>query len=173
MTRSLKRSAWLLLLFGMASVALLTLVRGSAVAQSGGETASISARGNELWSATMRVSNHRGLFGYSTYSQRTFGDLSSDEFNWRGTTHTVNNILYDPTGGNSEAWDVVADFSPALPDDIGRLTLRLGNRWLNSGECARKRSPVLLVRHRSGLAKRSQRASELARVPTGVRAALD
>ncbi len=131
MTRSLKRSAWLLLLAGMASLALLTLVRGSVGAQSGDDTASITARGNELWSATLRVSNHRGLMGYSTYSRRTFGDLSSDEFNWRGTTYTVNNVLYDPSGGNSAAWDVVADFSPALPDDIGRLTLRLGNRWLN------------------------------------------
>ena len=79
MTRSLKRSAWLLLLAGMASLALMTLVRGSVGAQSGGETASITARGNELWSATLRVSNHRGLMGYSTYAQRTFGDLSSDE----------------------------------------------------------------------------------------------
>ena len=114
MTRSLKRSAGLLLLAGMASLALLTLVRGSVGAQSVGETASITAQGNELWSATLRVSNHRGLMGYSTYSQRTFGDLTSDTFSWQGTTFTVNNVLYDPSGGNSDAWDVVADFSPML-----------------------------------------------------------
>ena len=80
----------LLLLAGLASLALLSLGRGSVAAEGPGDTASITAQGNELWSATLRVSNHRGLMGYSTYWQRTFGHLSSDQFTWQGTTYTVN-----------------------------------------------------------------------------------
>ena len=131
MTRSLKRSTWLLLLVGIATLALLTVVHGSAVAQSPAQTASITTRGNELWSATLRVSDHTGMYGYGTYLQRTFGNLFGDSFSWQGTTYTVNNILYHRRSGAPEVWDVVADFSPALPDDVGQLTLHLGDHWLN------------------------------------------
>ena len=128
---SRKRTGCVLVLAGLASLILLSLVPGSVDAERAGHTASIAPRGNELWSAMLRVSNHRGLMGYSTYSQRTFGRLSFDEFTWRGTTYTVNNLLYAPSGENSDAGNVVADFSPALPEDISRLTLRLGNHRLN------------------------------------------
>ncbi|MCY4619433.1 MAG: peroxidase [Chloroflexi bacterium] len=71
------------------------------------------------------------MFGYGTYLQRAFGNLSSDSFSWQGTTYTANNILYNRRSGAPEAWDVVADFSPALPDDVGQLALQLGDHWLN------------------------------------------
>ena len=126
------RTAYLLLGAGVAFFAvLLLLVSGGAHAEGDAEAPSVTARGSEVWSASMRVGSSRGLTGYSTVADRTFGALSSDAFAWRDTTHRVINILYNRSRGDTETWNVVVDFSPALPEGIECLALQLGDSWLN------------------------------------------
>ena len=133
MTHSGARGASLLLLVALAVASFysLALAPRSVEAQSPDDTASVFASGDELWAATLRVANHRGLFGYSTYSGRTIGALSGHTFTWRGSDYRVHNILLNRTPRDSELGNVLIDVSPALPEDVGALSLRLGDRWLN------------------------------------------
>ena len=128
------RSPYLVLVAGVAFFAvllLLLLVSGGARAEGDAEAPSVAARGSEVWSASMRVGSSRGLTGYSTISDRTVGALSTDAFAWRDTSYRVTNILYNRSRGDAEAWNVLIDFTPALPEGIECLALQLGDSWLN------------------------------------------
>ena len=126
------RSPYLVLVAGVAFFAvLLLLVTGGARAEGDAEPPSVAARGSEVWSASMRVGVSRGLMGYSTVSDRTVGGLSTDAFAWRDTSYRVTNILYNRSRGDAEAWNVLIDFTPALPEGIECLALQLGDSWLN------------------------------------------
>ena len=126
------RSPYLVLVAGVAFFAvLLLLVTGGARAEGDAEPPSLAARGSEVWSASMRVGVSRGLTGYSTVSERPVGALSADAFVWRNATYRVTNILYNRSRGDAEAWNVLIDFTPALPEGIECLALQLGDSWLN------------------------------------------
>ncbi len=127
------RGASLLLLAALAaaSLYLLVLAPRPISAQSPGEAASVSVSGDDLWAATLRVANYRGMFGYSTSLGRTIGDLSADSFSWRGANYRVDNLLFNRRPRDSEAWNLLIDISPALPENVGSLSLRLGDQWLN------------------------------------------
>ena len=84
-----------------------------------------------MWSADLTVGNNRGLVGYTTLSERPAGAMSATTFEWRGTTHTVVNLVSNQTAGSRDRWDVLLDISPPLLEDAGCLTLRLGDHWLN------------------------------------------
>jgi hypothetical protein len=84
-----------------------------------------------VWSADLTVGNNRGLVGYTTLSERPAGAMSSTTFTWRGTTHTVVNLVSNQVRGSRDRWDVLLDISPPLLEDAGCLTLRLGDHWLN------------------------------------------
>ena len=77
------------------------------------------------------VGGHRGLLRYSTSSERAVGSLTNDDFSWLGTTYTVARIVYNPSRGDTEAWNVLIEFSPALQGATETLTVRLGDHWLN------------------------------------------
>ncbi|MDE0603744.1 MAG: hypothetical protein OXI18_05005 [bacterium] len=87
--------------------------------------------GGEIWSADLTVGNNRGLVGYTTFSERTVGAVSSTTFTWRGSTYTVTNLVSNQVRGSRDTWDVLLDVSPPLLEDPGCLTLRLGDHWLN------------------------------------------
>ena len=87
--------------------------------------------GGEVWSADLTVGNNRGLVGYATFSERTVGAISSTTFSWRGRTYTIENLISNQTRGSGNRWDILLDVSPPLLEDVGCLTLRLGDYWLN------------------------------------------
>ena len=131
MTRSSGRSRRLVLLAALVFFAPLLLELGSVQAQSDPVAPSVAAQGSELWSATMRVGINTRLVGYSSVPERTAGALTNDVFSWRGTDYTVTNIAYNRSRGGADGWNVLIDFSPALPEGFECLTLRLGDHWLN------------------------------------------
>lgn len=131
MTPSRRHACGILLLAPLMFVVYLLLSSGSAQAEPGAVPSAPTVRGSEVWSANMQVGNSGGLLGYRTFSERRIGELSSDVFSWRGTTYTVNNVLYNRARGDAETWNVVLDVSPPLPEGFECLTLRLGDRWLN------------------------------------------
>ena len=87
--------------------------------------------GDEVWSADLTAGNNRGLVGYTTFSERTVGAISSTTFSWRGTTYTITNLASNEARGGADGWDVLLDVWPPLLADPGCLTLRLGDHWLN------------------------------------------
>ena len=119
-----------LLLLCAAFLAGLLLAPGIGHAQAD-PAASILPGGSQVWSADLTVGNNRGLVGYTTFTERTVGAVSSTTFTWRGRTHTVTNLVSNQVRGSRDAWDVLLDVSPALLEDPGCLTLRLGDHWLN------------------------------------------
>ena len=114
-----------------AFLAGLLLAPGTATAQGDAPAPSVAAPGSSVWSATMTVGNNRGLLGYTTFSERAVGSLSSNSFSWRGGSYTVTNIAYNQSRGSAGTWDVLIDVWPPLQDGIECLTLRLGDQWLN------------------------------------------
>ncbi len=123
----------LLALAGLGALVLLCLSSG--FAQGEDESAKLpellNTSGDDVWSATMRVGSEGRLLGYGSVADRSTGSLSSDRFTWQGQTFTVGNVFYNRQGSGNDAWDVVVDFSPALPDGFECLAIRLGDRWLN------------------------------------------
>ena len=116
--------------FLLAGLAVLACVLLPGAARAQGEAAAfIPLGGSELWSAELTVGSSRSLLGYSTFSERTSGSLSGTTFFWRGTRHTVTNLISNQTRGAT--WDLLLDVSPPLTEDIECLTLRLGDHWLN------------------------------------------
>ncbi len=79
----------------------------------------------------MRAGVDRVLGGYSTLPERSFGRLTNDTFSYRGVTYTVTNIAQNRSRDEAGAWRVLIAFAPALGDGAERLTLRLGDVWLN------------------------------------------
>ncbi len=117
------------LLAGLAVLACV-LVPGAVRAQ-GEPVAVVPVSGVGLWSADLTVGNNRGLLGYSTFLEHTSGSLSGATFSWRGTQHTVTNLISNQTRGNDQGWSLLLDVSPPLTGDIECLTLHLGDYWLN------------------------------------------
>ena len=109
----------------------LLLAPGTATAQGDAPAPSVAAPGSSVWSATITVGNNRGLLGYTTFSERAVGSLSSNSFSWRGGSYTVTNIAYNQSRGSAGTWDVLIDVWPPLQAGIECLTLRLGDQWLN------------------------------------------
>ena len=119
------------LLAGLALLVVLLLAPRPVGAQGDPTALSLATPGSNVWSASMTVGNNRDLFGYTTFSERPVGALSSDSFVWRGTTYTVTNLAYNRSRGSAGTWDVVIDVWPPLSEGIECLTLRLGDQWLN------------------------------------------
>ena len=118
-------------LAGLAVVLALLLAPGAVHAELDRAVLSLDARGSELWSASMRVGFNRGLGGYSTVPERHFGRLTNDTFSWRGVSYTVTNLVHNRSRDDAESWRLLVAFSPSLGDGAERLTLRLGDVWLN------------------------------------------
>ena len=110
---------------------LLLSVPGVLSAQDDAAATLEAIQGHQVWSATMGVGDHGDLLGYGTFSGRAVGALTNDSFSWRDTTYTVTNLVYNRSRGDAETWNVLINFSPALPDGIQCLTLQLGENWLN------------------------------------------
>ena len=110
----------------------VTLLLAPAIVHAQGETPapSVAIHGSEVWSASMTVGNNSGLLGYTTFSERTVGALTTNTFSWRGRNYSVTNIAYR-TRGAGQTWDVLVDFWPPLPEEVEGLALRLGDTWLN------------------------------------------
>ena len=110
----------------------VTLLLAPAIVHAQGETPapSVAIHGSEVWSATMTVGNNSGLLGYTTFSERTVGALTTNTFSWRGRNYSVTNIAYR-TRGAGQTWDVLVDFWPPLPEEVEGLALQLGDTWLN------------------------------------------
>jgi len=117
------------LLAGLAVLACAFLP--GAVRAQGDPAAFIPVSGSDLFSAELTVGNNRSLVGYGTFSERTSGSLSTTTFVWKGTRHTITNLISNQTRGASSSWNLLLDISPPLVEDIECLTLRLGDQWLN------------------------------------------
>lgn len=133
MLRSRRDSLNLLTWAGLGALVLLCLGPGFAQAEdrSAALPDSLNVGGSEVWSATLQVGSEGRLLGYGTVAQRSTGELSNDQFTWQGQTFTVASVFYNRAGSRNDAWDVVVDFSPALPDGFECLAIRLGETWLN------------------------------------------
>ena len=133
MLRSRRDLLRLLTLAELGALVLLCFSLGSAQAEdrSAALPASLNVGGSEVWSATLQVGIEGRLLGYGTVSQRSTGELSNDQFSWQEQTFTVASVFYNRAGSSNDAWDVVVDFMPALPDGFECLAIQLGDTWLN------------------------------------------
>ena len=117
-------------LVGVTLFATLLLAPSVVHAQGEAPAPSVAIHGSEVWSATMTVGNNRGLLGYTTFSERTAGALTTNAFSWRGGNYIVTNIVFNRSRGE-QTWDVLIDVWPPLPEEGECLALRLGDTWLN------------------------------------------
>ena len=95
------------------------------VAAGGHTSTDLTIHYGEILSATMSVGSNGGFLGFSTFSEDEAGGLTNREFTWRGTTHTVTNIVLE-SGDFSESSDVSFEVSPGLTQDEDCLFLVLG-----------------------------------------------
>lgn len=118
---------------GLFLLAVLILIPGHGAAEdrSANLPENMDVAGKDIWSATMEVGSNGRLLGYGTLGGRASGELSNDEFTWQDQTFRVSNVFYNLSGFNNDAWDVVVDFSPPLPDGFECLFLQLGDTRLN------------------------------------------
>ena len=93
----------------------------------------------------IEVGDLEGLMGYGSSSGRTAGTLSGDAFSWRGTNHTVTNLLYNSSGQDADDWSVIIDIFPVLSEGIECLALYVGGAVAELCRCQGERAPVHLA----------------------------
>ncbi len=95
---------------------------------SAGEQASaeLNLHGSEILSATMTVGSGEGFLGFGTFSEDEEGELTGEEFTWRGTAHAVTNILLED-GDSADSDTLSFEVSPGFAEDEDCLYLRVGD----------------------------------------------
>ena len=95
------------------------------IAAGGHTSTDLTIHYREILSATMTVGSNGGFLGFSTFSEDEAGGLTNREFTWRGTTHTVTNIVLE-SGDFYDSSNVSFEVSPGLTKDEDCLFLVLG-----------------------------------------------
>ena len=92
---------------------------------------------SEILSTTMTLGSDEDSIGYVTFSEDEEGELTDHEFTWRGTIHTVTNLVLETTG-SSGSGDLSFEVSPGLLKDedclyllLDDATFNLASGWVN------------------------------------------